>query len=98
MTQKRNTTAGTSGKEVKHVLPNRIALYLTAVGDLVAAVLPFIVDFGGSEKIVGYATAILALNGVVITWLRGWQKYEERQALSDFAAPVGVPEMAEVRP
>jgi hypothetical protein len=82
---------------VKHVLPNRIALYLTAAADLVAAVLPFIVDFGASEKIVGYATAILAVNGVVITWLRGWQKYEERQALSDFAVPAGVPEMAEVQ-
>lgn len=69
------------------MLPNRIALYLTAAGDLVAAVLPFIVDFGGSETVVGYATAIVALNGVVITWLQGWQKYEERQALADFAVP-----------
>jgi NADH:ubiquinone oxidoreductase subunit 6 (subunit J) len=78
------------------MLPNRIALYLTAAGDLAAAVVPFIADFGASEKIVAYATAIVALNGVVITWLRGWQKYEERQALSDFAMPGGVPEMAEV--
>ena len=80
------------------MLPNRIALYLTAAGDLVAAVLPFIVDFGASEKIVGDATAIVAVNGVVITWLRGWQKYEERQALSDVAMPGGVSEMAEVQP
>jgi len=79
------------------MLPNRIALYLTAAGDLAAAVLPFIVDFGASEKIVAYATAIAALNGVVVTWLRGWQKYEERQALSDFAVPAGVPDMAEVQ-
>jgi hypothetical protein len=83
---------------VKLLLPNRIALYLTAAGDLVAAALPFIVDFGASEKIVGYATAIVALNGVVVTWLRGWQKYEERQALSEFAVPGTVPEMAEVQP
>jgi hypothetical protein len=80
---------------VKLLLPNRIALYLTAAGDLVAAALPFIVDFGASEQIVAYGTAILALNGVVITWLRGWQKYEERQALSDFAAPTRVVETAE---
>lgn len=78
------------------MLPNRIALYLTAAGDLAAAALPFIVDFGASEQIVAYGTAILALNGVVITWLRGWQKYEERQALSDFAIPARVAEMAEV--
>jgi hydrogenase-4 membrane subunit HyfE len=83
---------------VKLLLPNRIALYLTAVGDLVAAALPFIVDFGATEQIVAYATTILALNGVVVTWLLGWQKYEERQALSEFALPARVPEMAEVQP
>jgi hypothetical protein len=65
------------------MLPNRIALYLTAAADLAAGVLPFIVDFGGSEKIVAYATSILAVNAVVVKWLDGWQKYEERTALEE---------------
>lgn len=63
------------------MLPNRIALYLTAIGDLAAAVAPFVVDFGGSEKVVAYTGTIIALNAVVIQWLQGWQKYEERVAL-----------------
>jgi len=63
------------------LLPNRIAIYLTAVGDLVAGLAPFIVDFGGSEKVVAYTASILAVNAVVIAWLQGWQKYEERVAL-----------------
>lgn len=54
----------------------RVALYLTAAGDLVAAVAPFVLDFGGSEKIVAYTGTILALNAVVIKWLDGWSKYE----------------------
>lgn len=59
---------------------NRIAIYLTAVGDLAAAVAPFVLDFGGSEKIVAYVGSILALNAVIIKWLDGWQKYEQREA------------------
>ena len=56
--------------------PNRIAIYLTAAGDLAAAVAPFILDFGGSEKIVAYVASVVALNAVVIKWLDGWSKYE----------------------
>jgi len=67
------------------MLPNRIALYLTAVGDLVAAVAPFIADFGGSEKVIAYTGTILALNAVVITWLQGWQKYEARVHSTDLS-------------
>jgi len=63
------------------MLPNRIAIYLTAAGDLVAALAPFIIDFGGSEKIAAYTASILGVNAVVVTWLRGWQQYEERTAL-----------------
>lgn len=61
------------------MLPNRIALYLTAVGDLVAALAPFILDFGGSEKIAAYVASILGVNAVVVAWLQGWQKYEARK-------------------
>lgn len=57
---------------------NRIALYLTAAGDLLAAILPFVIDFGGSEKIIAYATGVAGVNAVVIKWLDGWQKYEDR--------------------
>ena len=63
------------------MLPNRIAIYLTAAGDLVAALAPFILDFGGSEKIAAYVASILGVNAVVVTWLQGWHKYEERTAL-----------------
>lgn len=63
------------------MLPNRIAIYLTAAGDLVAALAPFIFDFGGSEKVAAYVASILGVNAVVVTWLNGWQRYEERTAL-----------------
>lgn len=63
------------------MLPNRIAIWLTAAGDLVAAVAPFIFDFGGSEKIAAYVASILGVNLVVVQWLNGWAKYEERVAL-----------------
>lgn len=76
-------------------LPNRVALYLAAIGDLVAGLAPFVVDFGGSEKIVAYTASILAANAVVVTWLRGWQKYEDRTALEDIVVQdeqqMGVP-------
>lgn len=58
--------------------PNRVALWLTAIGDLAAGLAPFILDFGGSEKIVAYIGSVLAANAVVIAWLNGWQKYEAR--------------------
>ena len=69
------------------ILPNRVALYLTIAGDLVAALAPFILDFGGSEKVVAYVGTILAANLAVITWLRGWQQYEERMDLIEAGVP-----------
>lgn len=68
------------------MLTNRIAVYLTAIGDLAAAVAPFVLDFGGSEKIAAYVASVLAVNAVVVTWLNGWQKYEERLHYEELAA------------
>lgn len=76
------------------MLPNRIALYLTAAADLVAALAPFILDFGGSEKIAAYVASVLGVNAVVVTWLRGWQQYEERTALEDLVPQITDPAQA----
>jgi NADH:ubiquinone oxidoreductase subunit 6 (subunit J) len=76
------------------MLPNRIALYLTAIGDLVAAVAPFVFDFGGSEKVIAYVGSIIALNAVVVAWLNGWQKYEERTDLLEAEVPGFAPVVA----
>jgi hypothetical protein len=63
------------------MLPNRVALYLTAFGDLLAGLAPIVfgLDINGAEEFVPYVSAIGAANGVVITWLLGWQKYEQRE-------------------
>ncbi len=64
-------------KRLRQLLePNRIAVILTAAGNLAAALAPFILDFGGSEKIVAYVASVLAMNAVVIKWLDGWSKWE----------------------
>lgn len=64
------------------MLPNRIALYLTGVGNLVAGVAPFVLDFARSPaQAAAYVTSLLGVNAVVVTWLRGWQKWEERTSL-----------------
>ena len=60
--------------------PNRIAVYLTIAADLAAGLAPFIVDFGGSEKIAAYVATILAANAVVVQWLKGWSQYELQEA------------------
>ena len=69
------------------MLPNRIAVVLTAAGDLAAALAPFIFDFGGSEKVAAYVASVLGVNAVVIAWLNGWQKYEERLELTRGEVP-----------
>lgn len=67
-------------------LPNRIALYLAAAGNLVAALLPFAVDLGSPAKAVAYASAVLGANAVVVKWLEGWQRYEDRAAIEQLEA------------
>jgi len=60
--------------------PNRIAVYITAVAALLAAAAPVVADMDISST-VGVVGGVVALAGVVATWLVGWQKYEERTAL-----------------
>ena len=64
------------------MLPNRQVTYLTAALGLVAALAPVIADLDWEST-----TAVIAGAGIVasaaLTWLRGWQKYEERTALAD---------------
>jgi hypothetical protein len=62
------------------VLPNRIALYLTAAAGLLGALAPIVADLDWTST-VGIAAGLAAITGVVYKWLDGWQKYEERTAL-----------------
>jgi len=62
------------------MLPNRIALYFTALAALCAAVVPVLADFDTSSTI-GVVGGVGALAGVVGVWLYNWGKYEERTAL-----------------
>ena len=62
------------------VLPNRIALYLTAAAGLLGALAPVVADLD-IESVAGIAAGLAAIAAVVYKWLDGWQKYEERTAL-----------------
>ena len=61
-------------------MPNRIAVYITALAALAAAVAPVVADMDIAST-AGIIGGVLALAGVVSTWLVGWQKFEERTAL-----------------
>lgn len=57
--------------------PNRIAVYLTALAALAAALAPVLADLDTAST-AGIIAGLAALAGVVVTWLRGWQRYEDR--------------------
>ena len=61
-------------------MPNRIAVYFTALAALCAAIVPAIANLNTTSTI-GIIGGVGALAAVVSTWLVGWQKYEERVAL-----------------
>lgn len=62
-------------------LPNRLAIYLTGFGNLLAGLAPFIFDLDKSGRIAPYTGAILGMNAIVVTWLYNWGKWEERKDL-----------------
>ena len=57
------------------LLPNRLALYLTAAAALLAALVPVVADLDW-ESTAGVIAGITALTGVVSVWLRGWSQWE----------------------
>jgi hypothetical protein len=56
-------------------LPNRIAVYVTALGALAAGLLPLVGNLDW-ESTAGILGALVAITGVVATWLYNWGKYE----------------------
>ena len=67
------------------MLPNRIAVYFTALAALAAALTPVIANLDLTSTI-GIVGGVGALAGVVSVWLNGWQKYEERTDLEGIVA------------
>lgn len=59
--------------------PNRIAVYLTALSGLSAAVAVPVANLDTSST-VGVLGGLVAILGVAVKWLDGWQKYEDRRA------------------
>lgn len=62
------------------MLPNRIAVYFTAVAALAAGLAPVVANLDLTST-VGVIGGLGALAAVVSVWLNGWAKYEERIAL-----------------
>lgn len=56
--------------------PNRVAIYLTVLGDVLAAVLVVAADLQ-SESAIAVLTAAVAVNAKVLVWLKGWQQTEK---------------------
>lgn len=55
--------------------PNRIAVYLTALAALGAALAPVVADMDWTST-AGVIAGVLGLVTVVTKWLDGWQAYE----------------------
>lgn len=54
----------------------RIATYVGGIGALAAALTPALANLDLTST-AGLAAGVIALAGVVIKWLDGWQKYEQ---------------------
>lgn len=61
-------------------LPNRLAVYLTALAGLAAALAPAVANLDLTST-VGVAAGFAGITTVVHKWLEGWQKDEERYHL-----------------
>ncbi len=59
------------------VLPNRLAVYLTALAGLAGAVAVPLANLDTTST-VGVIAGLGTILGVVATWLRGWQAHEAR--------------------
>ena len=61
---------------LRGITPNRVALYLTALADVLAVVLVLVADLGLVE--VGTVVAALAAaNAKALSFVKGWQQYEQ---------------------
>lgn len=67
------------------MLPNRIAVYFTALAALAAGLAPVVANLDLTST-VGVIGGVGALALVVSVWLNGWAKYEERTAVEDLVA------------
>lgn len=64
--------------KIKRLLaPNRIAVYLTAASGLTAAIAVPVANLDTSST-VGVLGGLVAILGVAVKWLDGWQKHEAR--------------------
>ncbi len=61
-------------------LPNRVAVYLTAIAGLLTALAPAVANLD-TQSTVGLVGGFAAVAGVVHKWLDGYAKYEERTDL-----------------
>lgn len=75
--------------------PNRIAVYLTALAALGAALAPVVADMDWTST-AGVIAGVLGLVTVVTKWLDGWQAYERdvRQGKTAHTSPGGASGMA----
>lgn len=63
-------------------MPNRIAVYLTALAGLLTALAPAVANLDFTST-VGAVGGFVGIAVVVQKWLEGWQKYEDRTALAE---------------
>lgn len=80
--------------KLKLPAPNRVALYLTSLAGLGAAVAPVVADLDLTSTI-GVIGGLAAILGVVRKWLEGWQAHEEREAFPPVLPPPPVVEQDE---
>lgn len=67
-------------------MPNRIAVYLTALAALAGGLAPVVANLDLTSTI-GISAGLVAITAVVYKWLEGWQHYESRTALADLDVP-----------
>lgn len=72
------------------MLPNRVAIYLTAAAGLLTALAPVVADLDTSS-VVGLVGGFAGIAVVVREFLVNWGKYEERTALDAFTAEQNPP-------
>ena len=58
--------------------PNRVALYLTGLADVLAVALVLATDLQATS-VVAVLTGVAAVNAKVLTWLKGWQRMESAE-------------------
>lgn len=72
------------------MLPNRIAVYLTAAAGLLTAITPAVADLDTTST-AGLVGGFIGIAGIVHKFLEGWQRYEERTELERFEGHVEGP-------